>query len=159
MQTLMAGPLAHDLDIGLATKDHLAAELSRLAEGRISTDEAVRLWLSVFSPNLKLWGLLELLSRSYRLAAFSNNPPFVRQSLPTGTSISTVILSSEIGSLKPDPASFAAAQTLLQVAGDEILFIDDVFTNVITARGQGWSAWHYRSPEALLSELRRCKLL
>ena len=109
VRAFLSGPLVRDLDAGLATLDHLARDLGRLAEGRIDAGEAARLWLSVFRPNQTLWTLLPPLSRDYRLACFSNNPGFVRQALPSEVTLDPVILSAEIGALKPEPASFAAA--------------------------------------------------
>ena len=155
VRAFLAGPLVRDLDAGLATPDHLARDLGHLAEGRIDRDEAARLWLSVFRPNRPLWELLPPLSRDYRLACFSNNPGFVRQILPQHVTIDPVILSAEIGALKPEPASFAAAETRLGVDPSDILFVDDAYRNVTAARSRGWNALHYRSPEQLLADLRR----
>lgn len=155
VRAFLSGPLVRDLDAGLATLDHLARDLGRLAEGRIDAGEAARLWLSVFRPNQTLWTLLPPLSRDYRLACFSNNPGFVRQALPSEVTLDPVILSAEIGALKPEPASFAAAEARLGVDPGDILFVDDAYRNVTAARARGWNALHYRSPELLLADLRR----
>lgn len=155
VRAFLSGPLVRDLDAGLATLEHLARDLGHLAEGRIDEGEAARLWLSVFRPNRPLWDLLSPLSRDYRLACFSNNPGFVRQALPPGVAIDPVILSAEIGALKPEAASFAAAEARLGADPADILFVDDAYRNVIAARARGWNALHYRSPEQLLAELRR----
>lgn len=155
VRSLLAGPLVRDLDVGLATLGNLARDLGRLAEGRIDEAEAARLWLSAFSPNRELFDIAALLARDYRLAGFSNNPPFIRQALPPGVSLDPLVLSAEIGVLKPDPASFAAAEDVLQASPGEILFIDDAYRNVTAARSRGWTALHYRSPERLLADLRR----
>lgn len=153
IEALLAGPLARDLDVGLAGLPDLARALSALAGGRIGEDEAARLWLSVFSPNADVWPLLEPLARDYRLGVFSDNPAFIRRILPPV--LHDVFLSSELGALKLERRSYQAVEAALGLPPEEILFIDDLYRNVLAARDQGWSAVHYRDPESLLRALRR----
>jgi len=51
-----------------------------------------------------------------------------------------VILSYEVGSMKPDVAIYHAAQVASGVAPDEILFFDDRVDNVDAALQRGWNA-------------------
>lgn len=159
VRAFIAGPINGDLDLGLASLGDLAAGLSRLADGRIGEDEAARLWLSVFRPDLDLWRLAAGLAETHEVGVFSNNPAFIRGIFPPAAPVAHVLLSSEMAALKPAPASFKAAEARLEAQGDRIVFIDDAFANVMAARQFGWTAIHYRGFERLLADLRRERLL
>ncbi len=158
VRAFIAGPINGDLDLGLASLGDLAAGLSRLADGRIAEAEAARLWLSVFRPDLDLWQLAAGLAEAHVVGVFSNNPPFIRTVFPPAVRLAHTLLSSEIAALKPAPASFKAAEAQVGARGDQIVFIDDAFANVMAARQFGWTAIHYRGFERLLADLRRERL-
>lgn len=59
-------------------------------------------------------------------------------------------------SFKPEPEIYAAAESLTQLAGPDLLFIDDREENAAAAAQRGWHAIHHRSPGATLRAL--CEL-
>lgn len=64
-----------------------------------------------------------------------------------------IVVSGEIGLVKPDPAIF---RHLLQVVGrpaPACFFIDDNAANIASARALGFSAHHFASPAALHRDL------
>jgi HAD superfamily hydrolase (TIGR01509 family) len=58
-----------------------------------------------------------------------------------------VLFSNEIGYMKPEPESFAAALERLGTLPHETLFIDDSETNVAAAQKLGLCTIHFVSPE------------
>jgi putative hydrolase of the HAD superfamily len=55
---------------------------------------------------------------------------------------------------KPDPAMFETVLTHLEVASEEVLFIDDRDENTLAARRLGWRTITFSSATALARELR-----
>ena len=64
-----------------------------------------------------------------------------------------IVVSGEIGLLKPDPAIFQRLATDFGVDLTRSVFIDDVEKNVVGARAQGMTAIHFTSPGQLRTEL------
>ena len=58
--------------------------------------------------------------------------------------VDEIVYSHEVGLAKPDPRVYRLTEQRLGVAGEEIVFIDDVARNVEAARELGWAAVHHR---------------
>ena len=58
------------------------------------------------------------------------------------------ILSFEVGSMKPDPLIYEAAQQAADVPPECILFLDDRAENINAARSHGWQAVTVRDVES-----------
>ncbi len=63
------------------------------------------------------------------------------------------VLSYRVGTMKPYLAIYEAAERLAGCRPDEIFFVDDRLENVAVARGRGWDAVRFESPEQLRREL------
>ncbi len=73
--------------------------------------------------------------------------------------LDVMVISGEVGQVKPDPEIF---QILLEKIGrpaNECLFIDDSITNIAQAQKMDFDTIHFQSPEQLRSELRDRKIL
>ena len=64
-----------------------------------------------------------------------------------------VIISCEIGLMKPEPQTYLLAAESLGVKPEEALFIDDFIENVEGARQVGMPAIHFQEPEAVQQRL------
>lgn len=64
-----------------------------------------------------------------------------------------MFISAEMGLAKPDPKIYQAVTAALKKDPAELVFVDDFIENVEAARGEGWNAIHFRSPEGALEEL------
>jgi 2-haloacid dehalogenase len=64
-----------------------------------------------------------------------------------------IVVSGDVGLIKPDPAIFRLLIERRRIAPERALFIDDSLKNVLAARELGLIAHHFRSPEALAAEL------
>ena len=65
-----------------------------------------------------------------------------------------IVISAEVGVLKPDPRIYHLALNGLGVAPDETIFIDDFRENVEGALSLGMQAIHFQTTEQVTSELR-----
>ncbi len=66
-----------------------------------------------------------------------------------------VIESFAVGSRKPEPAIYAATAAMLDVAHDEILYLDDFDQNLEPARALGWQVIHVTGAAQSLAALDR----
>ena len=66
-----------------------------------------------------------------------------------------VVVSADVGLVKPDPAIFHCFLERFDLAAADCLFIDDSLANVEAARGLGMAAHHFLGAEGLEARLRR----
>ena len=66
-----------------------------------------------------------------------------------------MVISAEVGIMKPDPRIFQYALEQLDVAPAEAVFVDDVIENVEAARAFGMHAIHFTTPRQAISELKQ----
>jgi 2-haloacid dehalogenase len=71
----------------------------------------------------------------------------------------TIVLSGDVGYIKPDPRIYQALLTKIGRKADECLFIDDLEANIVAARQLGLRTILYESPNQLADELSRLGLL
>ena len=70
-----------------------------------------------------------------------------------------IVVSSEVGLIKPDPAIFRHLLDRFGLAAESCLFIDDVEANVAAARGLGMQTIRYHGSDDLRDRLRTMNLL
>ncbi len=63
------------------------------------------------------------------------------------------IFSSDVLQIKPNPEIYQLLQSRFALQPEHTLFIDDLLPNVIAARGQGWHALQFASPEQLQADI------
>lgn len=84
----------------------------------------------------------------------------VRQNYPpTSFAFDVTILSFEIGSMKPDPPIYEAAEQAIASDPSRILFLDDRPENVAGAHARGWVAEQCVGADQALNCLRRAGVL
>jgi 2-haloacid dehalogenase len=64
-----------------------------------------------------------------------------------------IIISGEVGAIKPDPAIFHYTLQRIGRTAQECLFIDDSLPNVETARSLGFTAIHFQTPGQLQNDI------
>lgn len=70
-----------------------------------------------------------------------------------------MIVSGEVGMVKPDPGIYHLTLERLACQAQECVFIDDSLANVETARQLGFHAVHFQSPQQLRAALQAWRLL
>jgi 2-haloacid dehalogenase len=81
--------------------------------------------------------------------------PLARERFPFLDSLDGVLVSSEVGLTKPDPAIFQMLCTRFGVTPEESVFIDDVTQNVTVARSLGFHGIIFTDAPELRNELVR----
>lgn len=85
--------------------------------------------------------------------AFSNLRYVVTQVWKFSDAFDTMIISAELGIMKPNPSIYQAAVESLEVAPEQAVFIDDFLHNVEGARAVNMHAIHFQGPGQTRAEL------
>jgi 2-haloacid dehalogenase len=70
-----------------------------------------------------------------------------------------MVISGEVGHVKPDPEIFQILLDKIGKPAKECLFIDDALPNIHQAQKMGFAVIHFQSPEQLESALRALKII
>jgi glucose-1-phosphatase len=153
--------LLAEFECGRIEPEAFAARLMDLSGLRLPFQDFVRAWEDIFWPNESIAQLIAFLkSRGYPLYLGSNTNSlhaahYRRQFAETLDLFDGLILSHEVGHMKPARAFFDACVTAAGVPASSCIFIDDIAENVEGAREAGLAAIHYVSTPALLADLAR----
>jgi 2-haloacid dehalogenase len=112
-------------------------------------------------------GTVELLKRlkrmGYPLYGLSNwsaeTFPLAREKYDFFHLFDDIVISGEVGSIKPEPEIFEILLGRIGRPAQECLFIDDSLTNIRQAQKMGFVTVHFESAEKLEDALRGLKLL
>lgn len=119
-------------------------------------------WVSHFVPIYETHTLVQELALQYPIGILSNLYLGTLEKIQEKKYIpniqySTIILSCEVKSAKPDKEIYKIAQQQAKVAPQEILFIDDKEINVEAAKALGWQAIKFETnnPKASIAKLKK----
>ncbi len=70
-----------------------------------------------------------------------------------GALFDAIVLSGEVGVMKPDPCIYQIALERLEVKAEQAAFIDDFQHNIDGAQAVGMHGIHFRNPEQLVADL------
>ena len=105
----------------------------------------------------------ELKARGFRLCALTNFStetfPIARERCPSLALFEDIVVSGEIGLVKPDPRIYAHTNAHCRLHPQRTVFIDDMPANVAAGRAAGWHALQFTSPLALRADLAALGLL
>ena len=85
--------------------------------------------------------------------------PLVREKYEFFGLLDDIILSGEVGAIKPDPEFFEISLWRIGRPAQECLFIDDAPANILQAQKMGFATILFESPEQLEKELHMLGLL
>lgn len=144
---------------GEKTVEELNTALSELAGTEIDWMEY---YLDIVQPVEGMAELLVWVQEHYHIGLLTNTMPGFVQALQARGKIPPIQFdaiadSSIIGAMKPEPAIYEAAQKLSGVENNEILFIDDLRSNLVGAKKYGWHTIRFDSyqPEESIEVIRK----
>lgn len=113
------------------------------------------------------WGTVEIMKRlkqaGYLLYGLSNwsaeTFPLMREEYDFFNLFDDMVISGEVGHVKPQPEIFHILLDKIGRPAQECLFIDDSLANIQQAQRIGFATVHFESPEHLAKALREMKLL
>ena len=104
-----------------------------------------------------------LKEKGYSLYGLSNwsaeTFPLAREKYDFFHLLDDIVISGEVGMIKPDPGIFEHLLQRIARKADECLFIDDAPANVEQAQKMGFTTIQFQSPEQLEDELRKLQVL
>jgi 2-haloacid dehalogenase len=107
--------------------------------------------------------LHELKNAGYPLHGLSNwsaeKFPLVREKYKFFGCFDSILLSGEVGLVKPDPRVYTLLLERTGLTANECVFIDDTAVNIEAANTLGFTAIHFRSSAQLCQDLRGLGLL
>lgn len=107
--------------------------------------------------DLGLLAFIRSLRPRYKTGVISNAWPDLRQDLiekRVDDAFDALIISAEVGVMKPEPKIFRIAIERLGVAAPEAMFVDDTPVNVDAARSLGMQGVLFKEPRRALSDLK-----
>jgi FMN phosphatase YigB (HAD superfamily) len=143
-----------------AWDDAAAAERSTASEVAFAVDVYSRAFVAGIPPDPAVGALLARLAPRYRLGILSNWPLAItidRYAEAAGWTphLAAIVVSERVGTIKPHPAIFRAAEVALAepgrppLDGSRILHVgDDWVADVVGARDAGWRAAYLRTRPA-----------
>ena len=153
-------PLARRYESGQISAEEFSRGLCTLAGLEIPHPAFAEAWADIFSPNEPIARLIAgLKAQGYRLVLGSNTNDlhavqFRRQFAATLAHFDRLVLSYEIGHVKPAAEFYRACAEAAGVPPAACVFIDDLPENVAGAEAAGLVGLLYRDVPALIDDLR-----
>ena len=146
---------------GQTSAVEFSARVSAMIELKITHDEFAAAWTDIFTSNESIVPVLETLkAQGYRLVLGSNTnslhaSQFRRQFASTLRHFDHLVLSYEVGHIKPARDFYLACTRAAQAAPADCIFIDDLAENITGAREAGLTGIVYQTTAGLIVELAR----
>ncbi len=110
-----------------------------------------------FELNQPMLEYIKELSKSVKIGLLSNYSDRLRSMLENDLHIAhlfhDIVISSEVGTLKPDEQIYHIALSRLNVLPQEAIFVDDRIENIKGAARVGMYALHFQNNEQTISEI------
>jgi HAD superfamily hydrolase (TIGR01509 family) len=151
--------LVKSYESGRMTAEAFSRAVSDLVGLAITHHEFAAAWSDIFSANEPVARLLAALKRGgYTLVLGSNTndlhaDQFRRQFAETLAHFDRLVLSYEVGHIKPSPAFYLACAQAAGAAPGDCIFIDDLPENVEAARATGLIGLLYLETAGLIRDL------
>lgn len=130
--------------IGPSDEERIRTEVNRALGTRFDADEFFFLFNSHFTPHEAVMPLVEKLAGRVKLGLLSNtnavHARFCRERLPILGRFDALVMSCEVGLVKPDPAIYRVALEGLGSLPERTVFFDDIPAYAQAARALGMHA-------------------
>jgi len=144
---------------GIEPRDFVR-ELSNLLNLDIGYESFCEIWNCIFEPNTLIpEAMLRGIARKYRLVLLSNTNAIhfemVRKNYPLLRHFHSLVLSHEVGAMKPSPLIYQRAIEAAGYLPEECFFTDDMPAYIEAARAHGLDAVQFESAAQIEAELRK----
>ncbi len=155
---LFGGQLEDDYESGRISTRVLMALVRETCHVRCTDAQFAKAFGDMFTRNEPVCALIPRLRPRYRLLLLSNTNDlharyFTAQFADVFAHFDKLVLSYEVGLRKPSTDVFAYCERVAGAPPHEVLFIDDLPTNVQAARDYGWEGIVYRPGTDLAPQL------
>lgn len=125
---------------------------------KVDSETFVKIYSDIFTPNKDVISLLPILKKKFKLILLSNTDPLHKKygwmNYEFLSSFDHLVLSFEVGSVKPEEKIFKAVEELSKVPPQKHLYIDDIAEYVEAAKKLGWDAIRFLNYNQLFEELK-----
>ncbi|HEX2866695.1 MAG TPA: HAD family phosphatase [Ignavibacteriales bacterium] len=143
---------------GDLTEDEFIDLMLHPCNGCLDRETFCRYYSEIFRVNEDVASLLPELKKKYKVVLLSNTNSIHREYGYKQYSFlmhfDRLILSHEVGAVKPEPEIYKAVEAYTQAPPEEHIFIDDVLEYVEGAKKMGWDAVRFSSYGQLLEDLK-----
>jgi putative hydrolase of the HAD superfamily len=151
-------PDVRALDTGAITQKEFYRRVIERGKFKVSVREFERLHLNSYIAKSKNQKLAKLLSKHYPTYLLTNFGDafwkmYPKWGLDGVFEKKNVFLSAELGLAKPDPAIFNYVLKKLNIAAENVVFIDDNSDNIRSAKNLGIHTVLYKGHDELVSSL------
>jgi putative hydrolase of the HAD superfamily len=151
--------LVERLETGTIESREFVQAVCQVLDARVDYDEFGRIFAGIFGETLIPESLIEKLAQRYRLVLLSNTNAIHFELLRENYAhmlrhFHRLILSHEVGAMKPDPAIYRAAVEAAGCRPEECFYTDDILKFVEGGRALGIDAVQFESCQQLERELK-----
>jgi epoxide hydrolase-like predicted phosphatase len=146
-----------NLNRGTVTHDECFKNFFAVPISRDEMKKIKKIWTTTWKPSKKMLDLIKKLKKNYILAILSNSDSFNSKKYQTKgwyKFFDHLILSHEVGVIKPEKKIYKLLLKKLNLVANECLFIDDQAKVLKPANELGMQTIHFESLEKLTKELK-----
>lgn len=152
-----------DFEKGIVSEKEFVKKMLGVIDNRIDANTFCNFYADIFRVNEEVASLLPILNNNYKLFLLSNTDSIHQkygwQKYNFLKHFNKLILSHEIGAVKPEEKIYRAVEVASGYFSEEHIFIDDIEEYVEAAKKIGWDGIHFKDYKTLVNELRIRNLL
>jgi len=147
-----------DFECGKISEMDFINQMLQWLDYKITAEQFIKYWSSIFSLNNKVVDLLPILKKKYRLYLLSNtnsiHQKFGYQHYDFLKMFDKLFLSHEVGFIKPESEIYRAVEHVSGFPSGQHIFIDDILEYVNAAKDIGWDGIQYVGYDDLILNLK-----
>lgn len=155
--------LHREFEKGRIPESEFVNKMLEVVNHKIDADTFCRLYADIFFLNEDVISLLPVLKKKYKLFLLSNTDSIHKkygwEKYDFLINFDKLILSFEVGSVKPEEKIYRELEKASGLASDEHLFIDDIQEYADAAKNIGWDAVRFEGYDKLSNDLKERKIL
>jgi len=152
-----------DFESGKISESEFVSKILEIIDHKIDAETFKKYYADIFSLNKDVVSLLPILKKDYKLFLLSNTDSIHQkygwQKYEFLKYFDTLILSHEVGSVKPEEKIYRAVEEASEFPSEEHFYIDDIQEYVDAAITLGWDAVLFEGYDKLVSDLKDRKIL
>ncbi len=125
---------------------------------KVDSETFSKIYSDIFTPNTDVISLLPILKKKFKLILLSNTDPlhkkFGWENYKFLSYFDHLVLSFEVGSVKPEEKIYNTVETLSKVPASEHLYVDDIAEYTLAAKQLGWDAIQFLNYKQLYEALK-----
>lgn len=152
-----------DYEAARISEEYFLKKMLEALDNKIDADTFCRYFSEIFIINEDVASLLPVIKKNYKLVLLSNTNDIHRrygwQQYKFIENFDKLILSHEVGFVKPEEEIYKAVEAYTQKPSDEHIFIDDVPEYAEGAKKLGWDAINFTGYNNLVKELKEREII